>query len=188
MTIAPLVHPCSDLRPDCGSTLDEPLLFDRVENCDGRSTGDGVAGEGTADRAIGYPIHDLRAADHTRERQPSGDRLGNGHQVGLYAEMLHREQLSRPAETRLNFVGDHRDPVLVTDPSNSLHELDRRDDEATLTLNRLEDDRCDLLGGDLSRKRPLEVEEGALGVRAPIGICERDAVDLRRRSGPSPAL
>ena len=46
--------------------------------------------------------------------------------------------------------------MLVADRAHALHELRRRDDEAALALDRLEDDRRDRLGGDLRHERALE--------------------------------
>ncbi len=67
------------------------------------------------------------------------------------------------------------------------HELGRRHDEPALTLDRLEDDRRDLLGRDLRPERVLERGERGLRVRPAVRARERHAVDLGRER-PEPRL
>ena len=83
-------------------------------------------------------VHDLRLAEDARERQAGGDRLRDGHQVGLDAVVLHREHAPGAAEAGLHLVGDEHDPVLVADRAHAVDELLRRDDEAALALHGLE--------------------------------------------------
>ena len=61
-------------------------------------------------------VHDLGAAEHTRERQSVRDRLRDADQVGLDARVLHREEPAGTAEPGLHLVGDEHDPVRVADP------------------------------------------------------------------------
>ena len=103
---------------------------------------------------------------HAGERKAGRDRLGDGHQVGLDAVVLDREHLPGAAEAGLHLVDDEDDPVLVADPAQPAHELLGRDDEAALALHGLDDDRRDLLGGDLREEGALERGE-RLAARGP---------------------
>ena len=71
--------------------LDEPLVLDHVEDGERRRLRDRVADVGAADRRVAGRVHDLRLAEDAGERQPGGDRLGDGDQVGLDAVVLDRE-------------------------------------------------------------------------------------------------
>src|SRR6476620_1610718 len=84
--------------------------------------------------------------------------------------MLDREESPGPREAALHLVADHDDPVLVADRTDALDELLGRRDEPTLTLDRLEDDRGNIVGGD----ECLECTADR------VDVVERDAVDLRR--------
>ena len=101
--------------------------------------------------------------------------------------MLDGEETAGAAEARLNLVGDEHDPVLVADAPHSGDELGRRDDEAALSLNGLEDDRGDVLRCDAGREGALEGRQGVLDRHAPIGVRERHPVDLGRE-GAEPGL
>ena len=65
-----------------------------------RRPGHRIPGEGAADRRVARRVHHLRHAQHAGERQAGGNRLGDGHQVGLDAVVLDREQLARCGRSR----------------------------------------------------------------------------------------
>ena len=108
-------HRLADLR----RALDDVLLLDHVEHRERRGLRDGIADVRAADRGVAGRVHDLGGADHARERQPGGDRLRDGHQVGLDAVVLHREHAPGAPEAGLHLVGDEDDPVLVADPAQA---------------------------------------------------------------------
>ena len=110
--------------------------------------------------------------------RPAGDRLRDGHQVGLDPVVLDREHPPGAAEAGLHLVDDHDDPVLVAEPADAGHEVPRRDDEPAFALHRLDHDRRDLLGGDLRDQRALERRERRARVRAAVVLRERNAVHL----------
>ena len=150
-----------DLRP-----RNELLLLEDVEHRARSSKRDGIADERAADRARVRVVHDLCAADHAGQRQATGDRLRDDHQVRLDLEVLHREHATGPPEAGLHLVGDEDDPVLVADSPETLDELCRRRDEPALALLRLEDDRRDVIRRDVGREQALERGERGLRVRA----------------------
>ena len=93
-------------------------------------------------------------AEHARQRKAAGDRLRDGDQVGLDAVVLDREQLAGAAEAGLHLVGDEarsraRRRSRAALPRNAAG----AGDEAALALHGLDDDRRDLLGGDLREER-----------------------------------
>ena len=58
--------------------------------------------------------------------------------------MLHREILSSATETGLNFVGNEKDLVLITEVAQRAQEFKRSDVEAALALNGFDDDGRDV--------------------------------------------
>ena len=64
------------------------------------------------------------------------------------------------AEAGLHLVDHEHDAVLVADPADAGQQLRRAHNEAALSLNRLDDDRRHLLGGDLGDERALERSDG----------------------------
>ena len=81
--------------------------------------------------------------------------------------MLDREHPARAAEAGLHLVDDEHDAVLVADPADAGQELRRADDEAALSLNRLDDDRRHLLGGDMGDEGALERSASAEAASGP---------------------
>ena len=142
--------------PSCAAPLDEALLLDHVEHGERGGLRNGIADVRSSDRGVAGRVHDLGGADHAGERQPGGDRLRDRHQVGLDAVVLRGEHSTGASEARLHLVDDEDDAVLVADPAQPDEEVARRGEEAGLALDGLDDERGDLLGGDLRRERALE--------------------------------
>ena len=180
MPLLPLQHPAPNGLADALGTVDEALVLEDVEDGERGRQRDRVADVGAADRAVAGRVHDLRLAEHARERQPGGDRLGDRDQVGLDAVVLDREHPAGAAEAGLHLVDDEDDPVPVADRAHAREELRRRDDEAALALDGLDDDRRDVLRRDLRDERALERGERGVGVDAAVLVRERHAVDLGR--------
>ena len=151
--LLPREHPRPNRVADRLGPLDEALLLENVEHGERGGLRDRVADVGSADRGIGRRVHDLRLADHGREREPAGDRLRHRHEIRLDAVMLDAPHAPRAAEPRLHLVDDEHDAVLVTDLPHALNELRRRDDEAALAEDRLHHDRGHALGGNLRHER-----------------------------------
>ena len=185
--LLPGEHPRAQRLADRDGALAEALLVDHVEDGERRGLGDGVADERAADGAVVRRVHDLRLAEHARERQAGGDRLGDGDQVGLDAVVLDREQLAGAREAGLHLVDDQADPVLVADRAQPLHELLSRGQEAALALDRLDDDRRDLLGRHLRDEELPQLGERGARVGAAVVLREGRAVDLGRER-PHPDL
>ncbi len=185
--LLPGEHPRADRLADERGALDQTLLVDHVEHGEPRRQRDRIADVGPADAAALRGVHDLGAAEDAGERQPARDRLGDADQVRLDAGMLDREEAAGAAEPGLHLVDDEHDPVIVAEAADSGDELGRRDDEASLALNRFEDDRGDGLRGDDGRERALQRRERGLARDAAVLVRERHPVDLGRE-GPEPGL
>ena len=65
---------------------------------------------------------------------------------GLTPQCSTAHILPGPTRARLDLVGDEQDPVPVADLAQTLEEAVLRDDVAALALDRLDDDRRDLVG------------------------------------------
>ncbi len=142
-----------------------------------------VARVGASQPAGGRGVHDLGAAGHRRQRHARGQRFGDGHEVGQHAGLLekvfHREQLAGAAEAGLHLVGDEHDAVLVAQRAQPLHRLGLNDVEATLALDRLEDDCGHARGLDVGLEQQFHrlfrlVEAGAVAGK-------RSVIDLGRK-------
>ena len=93
--------------------------------------------------------------------------LATRDEVGLDAEVLHREHAAGAAEAGLHLVGDQHDAVLVADLAQAAQVLGAGRHEAALALHGLDDDRGHRLRRDARLQRALEVGQRDLGgVRA----------------------
>src|SRR4029453_18524074 len=70
-------------------------------------------------------------------------------EVGHDVLVLDREPAAGPAHAALDLVGDEHDVVLGAKVDETLDEPRRRDDEAALALDRLEDDRGHVVLADV---------------------------------------
>ena len=96
--------------------------------------------------------------------RPAAIDFASDDQVGLDAEVLHREHAPRAAEAGLHLVGDEHDPMPVADRAQSVDEGGRRRHEPALAQLRLEHDRRHMLGRYVGLQHPLELRERLLGV------------------------
>ena len=77
--------------------------------------------------------------------------------------MLAREHRPRAAEPGLNLVSDEHDAMIFCELLDRLQVAGRRHDEAALALDRLGDDRCDIVRADLGEDRFTQSRQGLLG-------------------------
>ena len=91
---------------------DEVLLLDGLDRPERGGAGDRVAAVGAAEAAGVHRVHDLGAPRHGGERQPAGDALGGGDQVGDDALVLAGEHRAGAGEPGLHLVGDEHDALL----------------------------------------------------------------------------
>ena len=94
--------------------------------------------------------------------------------------MLDRPDGAGAAGAALHLVVDVEDPVAVAELAQARREVGRHGNEATLALDRLEDDARDALGVDLGLEEPLERVDRVVGADAAVRVGRGGAVDLRR--------
>ena len=127
------------------------------------------------------------------QREPAGDALGRGDQVGDDALVLAGEPGAGAAEAGLDLVGDEQDAVLAAELDERRQVARAGDDEAALALDGLDHDGGHVVGADLG----ADVVDGLGGGRSAARRRRRPASGRgtpsapgRRRAanGPKPAL
>src|SRR5262245_25901491 len=101
---------------------------------------DGASGIGAAKTARIRSIHNVCAASHGGERKAPGQALCHGHHISLDAGVLEPEHFPSASKTRLNFIGNQQDTVLVAQRPKRAQEIERSDIEAALPLYWLDND------------------------------------------------
>ncbi len=139
-----------------------------------------------------HGVHQFGAAGDCGQRQPAGDALGSGDQVGHYAFVVAGEPVTGAAEAALNLVGDEHSAVVAAPLRKPWQKAVRWHDEATLALNRFDDHRRHLVLAHLHVHQRFELSErlvrDVLGIARPaVGVGHRHAVDVGRE-GPEPML
>ena len=112
-----------------------------------RSAGQGVAAEGTADDAGRDGFHDFFAGYDGAEGNAAADGFGRSDDVRRAAgffPVFRSQHAARTAPAGLDFVGNEQDAVVVADFAQRFDPGDRSRDEAAFTLERFDDDGCDV--------------------------------------------
>ena len=92
----------------------------------------------------GPPVaHERLAPDDRRDGHPATDPLADRHQVRDDAPVVGRPGPTGPPEARLDLVEDEDRAVTVAQLAQPGQEPVRRDDDAAVALDRLDDDRRD---------------------------------------------
>ena len=125
------------------------------------------------------PLHHRVPGQERPEGHARGDALGQGHDVGLEAEVLAREEPARPAHPALHLVGDEQDAVLARQVAEPLQEPGVRHDVAALALDGLHDHGGDLAGVDGGAEHGLGEKVQALDVARLFLPVHRAAVAVR---------
>ena len=165
------------------ATSPDSEQFDRGE---GGGAGHRVTAVGRAVRARPPGLEQLRPRDQGPERHPGGDPLRRQQDVRLHAPVLHRPHPPRTTRAGLDLVGDQEDPVLVADLSEPLEEPILGHDVPALALDRLDDDRRDLVGrAPACRRGPPRTSAGPRPDRTARGTPRAGADRTRRGTSPS---
>ena len=180
----PLVHQRTDLPGPAGEVVGVHLL-DRTQ-CGGAR--DRVAAVGPAEPTDVDGVHQVGAPGDGRQRQPAGDALGGGHQVGDHALVVGGEPVAGAAEAGLDLVGDEHHVVARAPLRQGRQEAARGHDEPALALDRLDHDAGQVARADLLLD---DVDGPGRGLLAGEPVAERVghrcAVDLARER-PEPLL
>src|SRR6185503_3574128 len=101
---------------------------------------------------------------------------------GDYAEVLDRPQLACTTHSRLHFVHDERDSVIITDSSKLGQEIRRRNHITTFALDGFDYDGRAVFGGDRGfENRLLDVPSDSLADAFALVASEREADRIRER-------
>ena len=122
------------------------LRCDNIEHGMRGGEGDRAAAIGGAEPAGAGSIQDLGAAGDRGQREAAGKAFGHGGDVGRHLMVIHGKHLAGAGKAGLHFVGDQKHAVLIAELAQRGQELTRRVVEATLALDRLDDD-----GGNAGR-------------------------------------
>ena len=179
VTLLHLLQARGDALADMVGAVDQLLLLEHVEHGHRRCNRQRVAGIGAAEAARIGGVHDLRLADHARQREAAGEALRHGDEVRLHVVMFHREHLAGAAVAGLHFVGDQHDAVLVADLAQRAHQLRRRLVEAAFALHRLDDDGGDAGRIDVGLEQEAEILQRFLDGDVELRGRERHVPDFR---------
>ena len=102
-------------------------------------------------------VHGLRHQQRADRHVAAGERLRDGHEIGLEPPVLEREELSRAPEARLHLV-DAEERAVATAERLRAFEVARRRQVHALALHRLDQEQRDVLGPQLALER-VEVAE-----------------------------
>ena len=116
-------------------------------------------------------FHDVGGGDHGAEGHAARDALRREQDVRLDVPVLDRPHFPGSPGAGLDLVGDEQDAVLVAQLAEALHEAVFGDDVAALALDRLEEDRRDLVGRD------QPAEEHLVEPAEVLDLAERRVVD-----------
>jgi len=163
--------------PDRGRPLEQAVLLDHVERRQRGGDRHRIAAERRAQHARPHPVHDLGLADHGRQGEAGGERLGAGHQIGLEPVVVDRPPGAGAADAGLDLVVDPQRADLVGVGAQAGEEGAGRGNEPALPGDRLDHE-----GGHLRRadrgahqvSHPVRVVLAACAVLA--GSAERAAV------------
>ncbi len=153
-----------------GSTPDEPLTLDHPQRREPRSGGEVVAAEGRSmadatfhavEHAVAHGCRDEHAANRD---EAAGEGLGNADHVRIETPVLEREEAPGPSQARLHLIADEQRVVLATRCLGGGEVALRRDVHA-LSLNRLDDERGDVLARELGPQRVAIAERHGLASR-----------------------
>ena len=185
-----LAQPAEEVLPHRRGVRDQPA-FEQLDRRRRGGAGDGVAAERAGVRAR-RPVHHVGLAAVTPSGRPDAMPLAIDDDVRLQAEVLRGEHLPGPAHARLHFVDDQQDAVLRRQLAQPLVELDRRHDVAAFALDRLDDDRRDLVRRHEVHEQPILDPGDRLGGdlrrrHAGGGAIRRPGTARGRRPASSPA-
>ena len=175
---------CIEPRPQI-VTKDLGLLLVRrikhlIHRDDRGSTRDRVATERAAKTTRMHCVEQVGSARDTRDRHTATHRLGPRREIGRDAKVFDCRRRTGAPHAGLHLVGDVENSVLLTDLMNAANEFGRHRQEATLALDRLENDGGDLRRIDLALEDLAESSERILRRNAAIQVGRRGAIDLSR--------
>ena len=133
-------------------TLDHVFLLHDLKSANGNGATKWVSAVG---RTMGTRLdreHDVLSTQHTRDRvHTTGDGLAKQDKIGLDAAPLVAQQLTRARDTGLDLIADQKHIVLVAKCPGLLQVIFVRNNDACLTLDRLDEETGEVGAGGLER-------------------------------------
>ena len=149
VALRPVADPGQQGPLDALRLGEQVVALDDLEDGERRRGRDRVAAEGAADAAGLHGIHDLGAAGDGGEREAARDALRARDEVGHDAVVLDRVPGAGAGDAGLDLVGDEHDAVLGAELLDRREVAGRRDDDAAVALDRLDEERGDLARADV---------------------------------------
>src|SRR6266852_4892757 len=91
------------------------------------------------------PIHNISVRNSRAYRHPRRQRFRRTDDVRFHTPVLNPEPASSPPHPSLHLIINHQDPILIQQLSQPVEVLWRRNHVSTLSLNRLDEHRRDIL-------------------------------------------
>ena len=178
-----------DARRSGGRAPTRSSLLDRRDRAERGGARDRVAAVGAAEPAGVHRVHDLGATGDAGERQPAGDALRRGDEVGHHALVLAGEQVAGPGEPGLDLVGDEQHAVRRAPrrrapagiPAPARRTRPRPGSARSTTRPRWLRPTCFSMHGDRRGRGRLAADRAPL----PERVGHRRPVDLTARTGRS---
>src|SRR6202022_3655788 len=201
---AHLPHDFVPPRPIGGAAQDEfsylpcvqdIFFFEEAHRGERRGNTHGITAEGGCVGAR-LPIHHAGACDHSAQRKSGSNAFRYADDVRLDTGVVHGPPFASAAHTRLHFVRNKHNAVLLADALQSLKEFGRRENVAAFTLNRLDEDARDFFGIDAAaEKLVFEIVQTVCrstlwtnSVRTAISVWERNGEKTRQQRAKCFAL
>src|SRR3989449_138056 len=176
-----LVESFREVRSDLRTSGHQVFVLDHVERGQRRGARDRVSAERVRVLPTLLEVH-LRGVYRRTDREIAPERLGHRQDVRHRLRVFDRPHLPGPAESRLDFVVDQQEAMVLGDLRYPIHPSRRRDDISSFALYRLDEDaRGVIRRGD---RFHVDVLDDVRTVQIPrrIGELVRAAVTVRIRN------
>src|SRR5207249_12044225 len=137
--VLPLLHALQGLPADPGRAFRNPVASHDVDRARRGPTRGRMPAEGGPRHDVVLPHGSVVSEDRAQRHQPAPERLADRDEIRRDVEMLDPPHLPGATEPRLDLVRDKEPSVLVGELAKPAHEILRRDPDARLQGDRLED-------------------------------------------------
>ena len=128
---------------------------------------------------LGQSITDALRHDGA-QRQPVGDPLGEADDITGDSPVFGGEHLPRPANATLDLVEDEQDAMLIAEPAQARQEIRGRHDVAPFALDRLDEDRRQLIRRADRAQQRIDTVEVAVANMMDVGHERGEPAALHR--------
>src|SRR2546426_1543337 len=176
-----LVEAFREVRSDLRTSGHQIFVLDHVDRGQRRGARDRVSAERVRVLPTLLEVH-LRGVHRRTDRETAPEGLGHRQDVRHRLRVFDRPHLPSPAESRLDFVVDQQEAMVLGDLRDPIYPSRRRDDIASFALYRLDED----ARGVLRRRDRFHVDVlddvRTVQIARRIGELVRTAVTVRIRN------